>query len=107
MICTLTARRISPGQSDEFLRRFEASADDMPSEIMDRWQAVYACRDTSDPDVILTFGMFDGTQEELREIMDGGDRERQLAEIAPLVAETLIDGSFEVIKEFVAESSRP
>ncbi len=106
MICTLTARRIKPGQSDEFLSRFEAGADEMPPEIMDRWRAVYACRDATDENVILTFGMFDGTYQELREIMDGGDREKQLESIEPLVDEVLLDGSFQVIKEFVGESSR-
>jgi hypothetical protein len=106
MICTLTARRIKPGQSDEFLKQFEASADDMPPEILDRWQSVYACRDVDDEDVILTFGMFDGTLEELRDIMDGSERDKQLASIAPMVDQVLLDGSFQVIKEFVGESSR-
>lgn len=101
MICTLTARRIEPGKGDEFLRQFEASADDMPAEIMDRWQAVYACRDVRNEDVILTFGMFDGTLEELREIQASEGRDRQLQQFAPLVESELFDGSFEVIKEFV------
>jgi hypothetical protein len=106
MICTLTARRIKPGHSDEFLERFESSADDMPPEMMERWNAVYACRDTRDEDVILTFGMFDGTLDELRQIMSSGARDQQLESFGDIVEEELIDGSFEVIKNFVTEAGR-
>lgn len=78
----------------------------MPAEIRDRFQAIYACRDVSDPNTILTFGLFDGTIDELREIQGTGSREEQLDGIAPLVEETLLGGSFEVITVFVGAGVR-
>lgn len=101
MICALTARRIAEGRTDEFIEKFGGGADEMPDEIRERFQAVYACRDVTDPNTILTFGLFDGTIDELREIQGTGRREEQLDEIAPLIEETLFDGSFDVITEFV------
>lgn len=101
MICAITARRITEGKADEFIEKFGGGADEMPAEIRERFEAVYACRDVTDPNTILTFGLFDGTIEELREIQDTDSREEQLDEIEPLIEETLFDGSFEVITEFV------
>lgn len=101
MICAITARRIAEGKTEEFLEQFSGGADEMPAEIRDRFQAVYACRDVTDPNLILTFGLFEGTIDELREIQGSGNRDEQLDGIAPLVDETVFDGSFDVITEFV------
>lgn len=101
MICAITARRIADGKADEFIEQFTGGADQMPDEIRERFQAVYACRDVTDPNLILTFGLFDGSIDELREIQRTDTREAQLEGIAPLVESTLFDGSFEVIKQLV------
>lgn len=105
MICALTARRIADGQVDEFIEKFTGSGEDMPEEIRDKFKAVYACRDVDDPNVILTFGLFKGTIEELRELQGADIRTEQLEGINPLVQEVLIDSSFEVLHEFVGESA--
>lgn len=105
MICALTARRIAEGKTQEFIDNFASGAENMPDEIRDRFKAVYACEDVADPQVILTFGLFDGTMEELRELQSTGGRSEQLESISPLVEEVLLDTSFEVIREFVGEGA--
>lgn len=105
MICAITARRILDGRTDEFLEKFSAGADEMPSEIRERFAAVYACRDVNDPNKILTFGLFDGSLDELRAVQQTNTRDEQLDGIEPLVDEVLFDGSFEVITEFVGAAA--
>jgi acyl-CoA synthetase (AMP-forming)/AMP-acid ligase II len=105
MICALTARVITEGKTDEFIRQFASGADNMPDDIRERFQAVFACQDVSDPNVVLTFGLFDGSIDELREIQSNDTRAKQLEDIDPLIEDVLIDGSFEVIREFVSEAA--
>jgi hypothetical protein len=99
MICTLTARRLRSGAEEEFRATFEGAVDTMPEDVLQRWSRVFVCRDVRDPNVLLTFGLFDGTLEELREIQGRSEREAQLDAIAPTVDEVLLDGSYEVIRE--------
>ena len=99
MICTLTARRLRSGTEEEFRAAFEGAVDTMPDEVLQRWSRVFVCRDVRDPDVLLTFGLFDGTLEELRAIQGQPEREAQLDAIAPTVDEVLLDGSYEVIRD--------
>ena len=88
MICTLTARRLNPGQAADFKVAFERAGEVAPEEVMKRWKKVYVCRDVTDPDVVLTFGLFDGTVDELRAIQSGmGGEDDRTAEFEPFVAE--------------------
>lgn len=105
MICAMTARRIADGRTDEFISAFSNGPENIPSEIADKFTAIYACQDTKDPNIVLTFGMFDGTPEEWSEIQTNDARREQLEKIDPLVEEILIDRSFEVVREFVSEMS--
>jgi hypothetical protein len=99
MICTLTARRINDGARDDFRAAFEGSAEDIPPEVNKRWKQVFICRDVADPEVMLTFGFFDGTLEELREVQARFDRDAQVSRLEPYVADVLLDGSYEVLEE--------
>lgn len=101
MICTLTARRLKPGGYDGFREAFEmAGLENVPEEILKRWSRVYVCRDVTDEDVALTFGLFEGTLEELREIQGSTEgRGPQSDELAAQVEEVLLDGSYEVLDE--------
>lgn len=105
MICAMTTRRIADGQSDLFIEKFGETPENMSDEMIDKFKAVYACRNTKDPDIILTFGLFDGTLDEMHELQSRDERVSQLEHIDPLVEDVLIDGSFEVVREFVAEMS--
>ena len=66
MICTLTAGRLKPGAYDAFREAWDPG--DAPAEVIGRWKQVYHARDVTDPDVVISFGMFDGSLDELREI---------------------------------------
>jgi hypothetical protein len=100
MICTLTARRLKPGSGEDFKNAFEAAGEGAPEEVMKRWKKVYVCRDVRDENVILTFGMFDGTVDELREIQSGtGGEDDRTGAFEPFVDEVLLDGSYEVLME--------
>jgi hypothetical protein len=103
MICAMTARRITEGKSDEFIDKFTSDGDKMPAEMRDRFKGVYACRDVKDPNVILTFGLFDGSLEEFRQLQNADERTDQLERIDPLIEDVLIDGSFEVVKSMFHE----
>lgn len=107
MICALTARRITEGKADEFIEQFGGGGEDLPAEVRERFTGVYACTDVNDPDVVLTFGLFDGTIEEFRELQSSESRTEQLENIDPLIEDILVDGSFEVVREFISEGSRP
>ncbi|MGH2907241.1 MAG: hypothetical protein ACRDKI_10800 [Solirubrobacterales bacterium] len=100
----MTARRITEGKSDEFIEKFGRPPEDMPPEIMEKFQGVYACKQVDDPDVVLTFGLFKGTLEEFRQLQSGSDREQQLDAIDPLIEDVLFDASFQVEHEFVSEN---
>jgi hypothetical protein len=48
---------------------------------------------------VLSFGLFDGSLEELRTAQAALGRESQVGRIEPLVAEVLLDGAYEVVEE--------
>ena len=55
MICTLTARRLKPESYDAFRTAWD------PGRPPDGWTHIYHCRDVADPDVVISFGLFDGS----------------------------------------------
>ncbi len=96
MICTLTARRLNAGAYDDFRAAWDATY--AGNDELRRWSQVYHARDLTDPTIIVSFGLFDGTADELRAAQarmsgDGTDL------IAPHVAAVLLDGSYEVLAE--------
>ena len=99
MLGTLTARRLKPGQFDAFRTAFEEMNASAPEDVIRRWKNVYITRDVNDENVVLSFGLFDGTVDDLREIqsMSGGEDARTSG-IAGLVEEVLIDSSYEVVE---------
>jgi hypothetical protein len=98
MICTLTARRLRPGAYEAFRQAWDPTRAD--HDALRRWTRVYHCRDVSDPDVVISFGLFDGSVEELREAQAQLGRQSQVDRVSPQVEAVLLDGSFEVVEEF-------
>jgi hypothetical protein len=97
-ICTLTARRLKPGTYESFRAAWDPGEhSDDPA--LQRWKRIYHVRDVADPDVVISFGLFEGTVDELREIQAGMGRSEQVEAVSPHVAEVLLDGSYEVIEE--------
>jgi hypothetical protein len=100
MICTLTARRLKPGTYEDFRSAWGGgTTEGERPEGSERWRRVYHCRDVDDENVVVSFGLFDGTLDELREAQSGMGREEQVSSVASYVEETLLDGSYEVVEE--------
>jgi hypothetical protein len=97
MIWTLTARRLKPGAYESFRNAWDPgrSGDDA----LGRWSRIYHCRDVEDPDVVISFGLFGGSLEELRETQARVGRHSQVDRIGPYVEQVLLDGSYEVVEE--------
>jgi hypothetical protein len=97
MICTLTARRLKPGAYDAFRAAWDPG--DSAAEVIERWRPIYHVRDVGDPDVVISFGFFNGSSEELAEVQARAGRGDQVARIAQNVEEVLLDGAYEVVEK--------
>jgi hypothetical protein len=104
MICTLTARRLNADAYDEFRAAWDATY--TTDDEIRRWSHIYHARDLTDPDVIVSFGFFDGTAEELRAIQ-ARNSSANADLIAPHVATNLLDGSYQVLAELTPSSVAP
>ncbi len=101
MICTLTARRLKPGSYERFRQAWDPSGAN--HDALRQWVRVYHCRDVADPDVVISFGLFDGSLEALREAQARLGRASQVDRVDPEVLDVLLDGSYEVVEELVPE----
>jgi len=97
MICTLTARRLKPGAYDAFRAAWDPG--DGAAEVLARWHPIYHVRDVADADVVISFGFFHGSQEELAEAQAQMDRGDQVDRIAASVDLVLLDGAYEVVEQ--------
>jgi hypothetical protein len=97
MICTLTARRLTPGSHDAFRDAWDPST--VAADALRGWTRIYHARDVTDPDVVISFGMFDGTLDELRAAQRRLGRADQVDRVTPHVQAVLLDGSYEVVEE--------
>jgi len=102
MICTLTARRLKPGAYEDFRAAWDPSA--APADVIGRWKRIYHVRDLADENVVISFGLFDGDEQELRQMQARMARSDQVSRVQPLVEEVLLDGAYEVIEEIVPEA---
>ena len=93
MKVVLTARRLRPGHYDAFRAAWE------PDEMPKGFRRGYILRDPADHDVVVTFGIFDVTDEEARGLKaeHAPAEASRHARIEPHVQETLVSGFFEVV----------
>jgi Antibiotic biosynthesis monooxygenase len=96
MICALTVRTLKPGSFDQFRDAFMSGMDNEPPEGFVRFEML---RNTESPDEVISFGFFDGTPEQLREIAAAEGYEEQLARVAPFVESVGADGLYEIVEE--------
>jgi hypothetical protein len=92
MKVVFTARRLQPGQYDGFRKAWE------PERFPDGFERALILRDTTDPDLVVAFGLFDVSDEradQLKTDLEPSERARHEA-MAPYVAETLVSGLFDV-----------
>jgi hypothetical protein len=94
MICFLSARRLRPGSYDDFRRAWEPER--WPTEA----RRAYHLRHKDDENLVVSFGLYDGTLDDLDRIREGhGDDQGRLERLHEHVEETLVEGVFEVVEE--------
>jgi len=96
MICALTVRTLKPGTFDQFRDAFMGGMDDTPPEGFVRFNML---RNSENPDEVISFGFFDGSVEQLREVASQEGYEEQLERIAPFVESVGADGLYEIVEE--------
>src|SRR5688500_11267541 len=98
MICTLTARRLKPGSYDDFRAAWVGSDEEQP-EIAGKWNPVYMTRDVNDENVVVAFGFFNGSLDELRKAQRDFGYDDAVDRMSEHVEEVLLDGAYEVVEE--------
>jgi heme-degrading monooxygenase HmoA len=96
MICALTVRKLKPGTYEQFRDEFMRNFPDSPPEGFTRFDML---RNTEDPDEVISFGFFDGSPEQLREMAAKDGYAEQLERIAPFVDSVGADGLYEIVEE--------
>jgi hypothetical protein len=96
MICALTVRTLKPGSFDQFREAFMGEMEETPPEGFVRFNML---RNAENPDEVISFGFFDGSVEQLREIAAKEGYEEQLERIAPFVESVGADGLYEIVEE--------
>jgi len=95
MLVFFTARRLKPGAWEQFRRAWEGDGDFPPG-----FQRAYHARNIRDEDEVISFGLFDMTEEEYHRMRAERDSE-ELArqdEIAAFVENEAVSGVYEVIE---------
>ena len=94
MLVALTVRKLKPGSYEQFRKAWE------PEDWPEQWERAYHIRNVNDENEVISFGFFNGTLDELRQLRDesGREDERQ-RRMAELVESTGADGIYEVIEE--------
>lgn len=106
MLYVLTARRLKPGTFEDFRAAFMGdNTEKIPPNptAAGRFVRFNLVRDVTDENVVVTFGMFDGTRDELEATQKAvGYYERRAAADA-FVDEVLVNGVFDVLINNQAE----
>lgn len=93
MYAPLTVRKLKPGTYDEWRKAWWGSDDQVPENV-----EIFILRNTTDPDEIIAFGLFEGDIDEMRQSIDPeAERARQEA-MAPYIESIGADGVYEVIE---------
>jgi hypothetical protein len=95
MLCALTVRKLKPGAMEDFKKAFVPAEEAEPPK---GWKQFYALRGIADENEIITFGLFDGTLEEMRANKDDNDYEERRAAADEFVESVGTDGVFEVVE---------
>jgi heme-degrading monooxygenase HmoA len=94
MIVMFTARRLKPGSWDQFRRAWDPG-DNMPPG----FQRAYHARNVRDEDEVISFGLFDMSEQEYRDWRGQADTQenQRVDEISNYVENEHVAGVYEVI----------
>jgi heme-degrading monooxygenase HmoA len=95
MIVMFTARRLKPGAWEEFRRAWDPDGSRPPG-----LQRAYHARNIRDADEIISFGLFDMSEEDYRNWQaEAGDAERgRVEQMSAFVHNEYVSGVYEVIE---------
>jgi heme-degrading monooxygenase HmoA len=96
MLCALTVRKLKPGTFEDFKAAF-VPAEDL--EAPAGWKRFYALRNVNDENEVITFGLFDGTLDELRAGQQQGEYDQRRSAADEFVESVGADGVYEVVEE--------
>jgi heme-degrading monooxygenase HmoA len=97
MIVMFSARRLKPGSWDQFRRAWDASdSEPMPPG----FQRAYHARNIRDEDEVISFGLFDMTEDQYREWRESADAEenQRVDRMSAFVENEHVAGVYEVIE---------
>jgi heme-degrading monooxygenase HmoA len=97
MIVMFTARRLKPGSWERFRQAWEPGDDSPPG-----FQRAYHARNLRDEDEVISFGLFDMTQQDYRswrEQVDAQENQR-VDRMSAFVEHEYVSGVYEVIDTF-------
>ena len=94
MIVMFTARRLKPGAWEQFRRAWDPGDEKPPG-----FQRAYHARNIRDEDEVISFGLFDMTEEQYREWRSSNDAEenRRVDRLSAFVHNEYVSGVYEVI----------
>ena len=94
MIVMFTARRLKPGAFDQFGRAWDPG-DDMPPG----FQRAYHARNIRDEDEVISFGLFDMTEDQYRQWRGDADAQetQRVDRLSAFVENEHVSGVYEVI----------
>jgi hypothetical protein len=110
MLCALTVRKLKPGTFEDFKAALRGgpiwpdsdvgSAPPASTGTAAGWTRFYALQNVEDEDEVITFGLFDGSLDELRaQQQDSGGYGHRRRATDPFVESKLVDGVFQVLVE--------
>ena len=94
MIVFLSARRLKPGSWDQFRRAWD------PGDKPPGFQRAYHLRNIRDEDEVISFGMFEMTEDDYRRWREEADAEEnsRVDALSDFVENTHVSGVYEVIE---------
>ena len=94
MIVMFTARRLKPGAWEDFRRAWDPAQSTPPG-----LQRAYHARNIRDEDEVISFGVFDMTEEQYREWRGSNDAEenQRVDRMSAFVQNEYVSGVYEVV----------
>ncbi len=95
MIVMFSARRLKPGSWEQFRRAWEGEGDRPPG-----LQRVYHARNIRDEDEVISFGLFDMSEDDYRRWREESDTEenKRVDQLSAFVANDHVSGVYEVVE---------
>jgi len=96
MIVMFTARRLKPGAWEQFRRAWDPGEDPPPG-----FKRAYHARNIRDEDELISFGLFDMTEQDYRQWREDADAQEnsRTSGMAQFVEHEYVSGVFEVVEE--------